>query len=116
MDLNGLITQTQTELGAVISKPQLTEQLLSKPPFRFLHDIVSAVTAATGFGDGLYSGDELDARAIKEKQAKIDYLEKVINLVSATIGEEVDVRPSKIVAGLEAENTNIFLVVCNHQI
>ena len=42
LDLS-IIRKTQDSLGKVIKKPQLTDALLSKPPFRFLYDIIISV-------------------------------------------------------------------------
>lgn len=41
-----VIKKTQETLGKIINKPQLTDALLAKPPFRFLHDIIKAVSIA----------------------------------------------------------------------
>jgi TRAF3-interacting protein 1 len=100
---------TRAALQPIISRPKLSDKLLSKAPFRFLHDIVSNVTKATSFAEGLFEGDELVGTAIKGKEPKCNYLNKIITCVGICLGEPVDVRVGKIVAGLEPENTNIFL-------
>jgi len=41
--LSAAVKKTQETLGKFLKKPPLTEKLLKKPPFRFLHDIISAV-------------------------------------------------------------------------
>lgn len=87
----------------------MTEKLLTKPPFRYLHDIFTATCEATGYGTGLFSGEELDGKAITEKDAKINWLVKLISLTELVVGEEMDVKPTKIIAGHEPEKTNFFL-------
>lgn len=47
-----VVKRTQEALGKVIRRPPLTEKLLSKPPFRYLHDIITEVGAAPGSGLG----------------------------------------------------------------
>merc|ERR1712232_924248 len=101
--------KTQETLGKLISKPKMTEKYLKKPPFRFLHDIVFEVIKTTEFGVGLFSADEADAAKLSDKQAKVDFLNKSISLVSFALGEKIDVSANKIVAGLEAEKTNVWL-------
>ncbi len=81
MDLEALMGAVKDRYTDLIQKPKMTEKLLQKPPFRFLHDTISAVTQATGFAMGLYADQELDSAAIADKAQKVAYLEKIFNVV-----------------------------------
>eukprot|EP00794_Sanderia_malayensis_P003883 gene3883-4427_t len=104
-----VVKKTQDTLGKVISKPPLTDKLLNKPPFRFLHDIITEVIKKTGVLKGLFKSDELNSENITDKNAKIIFLQKAIDCVAMLTGESLSARPSKIVAGHEPEKTNQFL-------
>ncbi|XP_043516386.1 TRAF3-interacting protein 1 isoform X2 [Frieseomelitta varia] len=103
------IKRTQDLLGKYFKKPPLTEKLLRKPPFRFLHDIVSTVINETGFLDGLYTEEELNSENIKNKEAKLAYLTKLIDVVKLATGINLTVRASKIISGQEPTKTNELL-------
>ena len=90
-------------------KPKLTENLLKKPPFRFLHDVISEVIRSSGFAKDVFDEHESDSKNVKDKESKVAYLNKIIDYVSETTGTRVPVRPLKVVAGLEPELTNQFL-------
>lgn len=77
-----VIKKTQETLGKFVKKPVLTEKLLKKPPFKFLHDVIRVVIQTTGFLDGLYSPEELSSENIKDREAKIAFLQKTIDAVS----------------------------------
>ncbi|XP_077435831.1 TRAF3-interacting protein 1-like [Vanacampus margaritifer] len=104
-----IIKKTQCTLGKVIKKPALTEKLLSKPPFRYLHDIFTEIIRTTGFMKGLYKENELKSECIKDKDMKMAFLQKAIDVVSLVTGEPLAVRPAHIVAGHEPEKTNELL-------
>uniref|UniRef100_A0A673LSF8 TRAF3-interacting protein 1 n=1 Tax=Sinocyclocheilus rhinocerous TaxID=307959 RepID=A0A673LSF8_9TELE len=98
--------KTQETLGKVIKKPPLTEKLLSKPPFRYLHDVFSEVIRTTGFMKGLYGEAEMKADNVKDKDSKIAFLQKAIDVVMLVSGEPLAAKPARIVAGHEPEKTN----------
>uniref|UniRef100_A0A1Y9H9J7 TRAF3-interacting protein 1 n=1 Tax=Anopheles farauti TaxID=69004 RepID=A0A1Y9H9J7_9DIPT len=104
-----VVKRTQSSLGKFVKRPALTEKLLRKPPFRFLHDIVHAIIREHGLLEGLYTADELNSDNIKDRDSKMAFLQKLIDVVKLTTGRELKVRPSKIVAGLEPERTNELL-------
>jgi TRAF3-interacting protein 1 len=91
----------------------MTEKLLSKPPFRFLHDIVTNCNKATGFpAVELFEEDLRDAKSITETKHKLRYLDQAIGYIAMAIGDPSladTVKAKKIAAGLEPEQTNILL-------
>ncbi|KAJ8605547.1 hypothetical protein CTAYLR_000113 [Chrysophaeum taylorii] len=108
---DGSVEQTRLLLAPLLveKKPKLSDKLLNKPPFRFLHDLISEVIRSTGFASDLFDENEKDSSQVVEKDAKIGYLEKIIRVVGARLNTLVEARPQKIVSGLEAGNTNRFL-------
>ncbi|KAM7363916.1 intraflagellar transport 54 isoform 2-T2 [Cochliomyia hominivorax] len=100
-DINpSAIKRTQDTLGKYVKRPNLTDKLLKKPPFRFLHDVFNAVIRDTGCFVGLYTQEELTYENIKDRDDKMKFLQKMIDVV---------IRTSKIVAGHEPEKTNELL-------
>lgn len=77
-----VLKMTQETLGKFVKKPPLTDKLLKKPPFRFLHDIVTGVIRETGFLTGLYTEKELKSENFTERDMKIAFLQKLIDCVS----------------------------------
>ncbi|KAI4468468.1 traf3-interacting protein 1 [Holotrichia oblita] len=104
-----VIEKTQKVLGKHISKPVLSEKLLRKPPFRFLHDVVTAVIKDTGFLKGMYTESELISDNVKERDLKIAFLTKLIDAIKILTEIELKVKPTKIIAGLEPSETNKLL-------
>ncbi|XP_026902069.2 TRAF3-interacting protein 1 isoform X3 [Acinonyx jubatus] len=104
-----VVKRTQEALGKVIRRPPLTEKLLNKPPFRYLHDIITEVIRVTGFMKGLYTDAEMQSDNVKDKDAKISFLQKAIDVVVMVSGQPLSAKPVRIVAGHEPERTNELL-------
>lgn len=69
-------------------------------------------TKKTKFGINHFDDFDLAHENIKEKEQKITFLEKLINYLIFVNNEPLDVKPGKIVAGLEPEKTNnMFLAM-----
>ncbi|KAL1461688.1 hypothetical protein WDU94_013560 [Cyamophila willieti] len=109
-----MLKTTQTLLSKFIKKPPLTEKLLKKPPFRYLHDIITSIIKETGFLKGLYSPEEMTIDNNLDKVAKVDFLDKLIAAVKLATGANLSVKSSKIVSGLEVSKTHELLQVIGH--
>ena len=93
----------------MFAKPKLKSRLLSKPPFRYIHDIIIAILDATNF-PAYFTEEELESNTFKEKKnEKLLFLDKLIVLVNS-LGNPVEVDARKIVAGLEPASTLHLLV------
>ena len=84
----------------LFAKPKMTEKLLNKPPFRYLHDIFTATMSKTGFGAGLFVGEELNSKSFEDKESKLNFLVKLITLTEMMNSEKIDVDPNEIADGL----------------
>lgn len=104
------VTSTQQAFAGFLKRPKMSSKLLKKPPFRFLHDIVTNTMKVTGFPEGLFDVDQFDAKAMNKDQ-KIAFLERLVEGVELAAQQKLTVRAGKIVAGLEPEHTNAMLSV-----
>ena len=53
--------ETINHLTPLVDTPKLTKEYLSKPPYRFIFDIIKTIQRKTGFGEGLFTEDELES-------------------------------------------------------
>ncbi|XP_037069163.1 TRAF3-interacting protein 1-like [Pollicipes pollicipes] len=104
-----VLKATKDALGKFVKKPPLSDKLLSKPPFKFLHDLFSAVIRDHGFMEGLFTPAEMKSDSFKDKDSKVAYIQKVIDVMEFVTEEKLGIKPGKVVAGLEASKTNLLL-------
>ena len=100
---------TEAMYSQLFAKPAMKEKLLTKPPFRYLHDIFTATLGKTGYGEGLFQGEELNSKSFEDKDSKLAWLVKAITLAEMLNGEQIDIKPSMVLAGQQPEKTNAYL-------
>uniref|UniRef100_A0A1I7XER9 MIP-T3 domain-containing protein n=1 Tax=Heterorhabditis bacteriophora TaxID=37862 RepID=A0A1I7XER9_HETBA len=99
--------QTRAAFADLIDKPPLTDQLLSRPPFKFILDVVSATITKTGYLKDKFTKDELNPNRFTDKSTKMEFLDKLIEALNDD--SLTTVKSAKIVAGKEPEQTNLLL-------
>uniref|UniRef100_A0A8R1TUB5 TRAF3-interacting protein 1 N-terminal domain-containing protein n=1 Tax=Onchocerca volvulus TaxID=6282 RepID=A0A8R1TUB5_ONCVO len=100
--------RTKELFAGLIDRPLLTDQLLLRPPFRFLHDIVKITIQNTGFLMNNFTNEEMDVSTITDKTAKASFLKTLIKALNDD-GSLKNVKVGKIIAGKEPEMTNLML-------
>lgn len=58
-----IIKRTQDSLGKFVKKPPLTEKLLKKPPFKFIHDVIKVVRLMKRKGKVLNESSSMNYRS-----------------------------------------------------
>lgn len=78
-----IINKTIETLSKLVKKPPLNKKLLSKPPFRYLHDLFSEVVRGSSAFQGLYSDEEMNSENYKVKSTWIiDSLARYLHILS----------------------------------
>lgn len=60
---------------ALIERPKMTEKLLSKPPFKYIFDIITETTKKTGFANGM---SIFIQASMMGRNSKLTFMEKRI--------------------------------------
>jgi hypothetical protein len=89
--------------------PEMTQKLLKRPPFRFIHDIVAAIDGRFAAYNHVIPAGLQDSANVDTKEKKVEYLTILIEYVNKLMNVKLDVNPKKIVSGHEPEKTNVFL-------
>lgn len=92
-----------------LPSPELVPKLLKRPPFRYIHDLVTAINARFAAYTHIFPPELLDPARMDTKEKKIEYLTLLVDYVGKLLKRKIDVNPKKIVAGNEPEKTNAFL-------
>ncbi|CAL8141175.1 unnamed protein product [Orchesella dallaii] len=100
---------TQKLLSEHITKPALADKYLIKPPFRFLHEIVTSVIETTGFMKDIFPQSHLKYEKISNVDDKRAFLKTAIDAIESETNQKCEARPSKILSGKEPEKTNDLL-------
>ena len=88
--------QVKSNLSKLVDKTPINDKLLSRPRFRYLYDRITEINQKSN----CFQLPAIDADNVS-KEDKVEFLRAVIEQV----GSEVIAKPSKIVAGIEVENT-----------
>ena len=92
---------------SLIKRPKMEEKNLTRPPFKFILAVYQETVKETGFAQGLFSNEDLNGEFDRNK--KIDFLTKMIKVVTVALGEECPAKVNMIIAGKECEATNTLL-------
>ncbi len=94
--------ELKDQLSHLVIKTPLNDKLLSRPPFRYLYDLISEINSKS-----LALTLPVIDYENPSKEQKVDYLNSIITQLNS----ECPAKPSKIIAGVEVENTWKFMSI-----
>uniref|UniRef100_A0A7S3ZCY3 TRAF3-interacting protein 1 N-terminal domain-containing protein n=1 Tax=Lotharella globosa TaxID=91324 RepID=A0A7S3ZCY3_9EUKA len=97
-------------LSPLIKRPSLNDKFLSRPPVRYIHDVLINIVKETGLFIGLFSDEELDPKEFKgaDKRKKSMVIKKLLRCASAAVGQNLPIKLKDIFQGIEADKTNML--------
>lgn len=89
----------------------ITKERLERPPFPFIHALVTIYCRHLSFASGLYDEAEFEVHNVTSRQDKIRFLFKILACAAKVTKERVDVyvSPANILGGQEVAATLILL-------
>ncbi|KAF4666602.1 hypothetical protein FOZ61_009542 [Perkinsus olseni] len=105
--LSQLVAENQRKLGSLITRPKLTGKLLSRPPVKFLYDIVSEVSVVTGFGDEIVR--EVPG-GLSTRDAKLEFITLLHSTTEHALRRRIDLDPLRVICGKDSDKTNKLLI------
>ena len=73
----GGVGETRQAILQFTNKPKLLDKHMNRPPFAFLHAVIKNIILNTGYQKHLFTKDELNSSTIKNKAAKVEWLQKI---------------------------------------
>ena len=72
---------TEEMFSKIIDKPKMSEKFLSKPPPRYVYDIIMNTMKTKGFPKGLYTEDEMNVKFFEaDPMNKVKFFDKTIEI------------------------------------
>eukprot|EP00835_Amoeboradix_gromovi_P002724 NODE_160_length_16633_cov_0.230132.p6 type:complete len:304 gc:universal NODE_160_length_16633_cov_0.230132:807-1718(+) len=99
--------EVKNVMSKLVDKTPINDKLLSRPPFRYLYDMIIELNQKFN----CFQLPSIDPDIVTKEQ-KLSFLQSVIEQV----GPGVNAKASKIVAGLEVENTWELLILISKKI
>ena len=113
----GWVTQTQSRLAALVRFPPLKPKLLERPPFAYVHDLLSGMSRRSSVFDssaGSIPPECWNIHALQAKAARLEFMSRLVAFVeqraaSLSLPTPPAVQPLAVVESRDCEQTGAWL-------